>query len=386
MANTISPNMGLIIPGVGTEPGPTWASDLNSSLGILDQHNHSVGQGVQINTDGININADLPLNQNNLVSVKTVNFAALVSSLAGAAPNLGCIYVAGNELVYNDEAGNVVTITNNGSVNAGAGSITGLPSGTASASYSSGSSTFVWKSATSTPANMDGGSFIFREVVSSANGVTVSSPTSLAASYGIKWPAGLPAQTSFMTIDTSGNIGDSWFPDGTTIVINSNQVQAATVLDHGITPIKLQAMTTGTSVAVGNFAISASCGNFTTTSTGSAVTNLSVTLVTSGRPVKLGLMPVAGTASVGNVSTRNALGTPDSTIKFRRGGVVISTQEIGVDAAINTSNITEVSLTSSMFSCYDIVAAGTYTYDVLVGSTNHDTSGVLNTVLYAYEI
>lgn len=207
MANsTLSPNMGLVVPTVGQDPGPDWATNLNSSLGILDVHDHSSGKGVQITPAGLNINSDLSIHSNNLTAIKTVNFIAQSGSLAGISPNLGCIYVAGKELYYNDEVGNIVPITNNGSVNAGAGSITGLPSGTASASYSSGSQTFIWQSATSTPANMDFGSAIFRNISSGSHGVTVNAPSALGADYSLTWPS-LPAQTNVSTLDASGNMG-----------------------------------------------------------------------------------------------------------------------------------------------------------------------------------
>src|ERR1700684_4336213 len=97
MATTsITPNMNLVVPTVGPDgdPGPDWANNLNADLAILDQHNHSAGQGVQINPDGLNINADLPFNGNNLTLVNTVRFNNLLASLAGTTPNLGVIYEA----------------------------------------------------------------------------------------------------------------------------------------------------------------------------------------------------------------------------------------------------------------------------------------------------
>lgn len=208
MPSTITPNMGLIVPTVGQEPGPNWASDLNADLGTLDQHNHSSGQGVQITPAGLNINTDLPMNSNNITQINTTRYQALGSPLSGISPNLGCMYVASNELYYNDEAGNTVKITNNGSVNAGAGSISGLPSGTASASYVGVSGTFVWESATNTAANMDFASAIFRDQTLSSNGVTVSPPNSIPSDYAITWPPqNTTGSTVLLTYDTSGNIG-----------------------------------------------------------------------------------------------------------------------------------------------------------------------------------
>lgn len=249
MPNTISPNMGLIVPGVGTEPGPTWATDLNSDLGILDQHNHSAGQGVPITPSGLDINSDLSIQSNNLTFVKTVRFASQLAPISGVAPNLGIVYVAGNELYYNDEVGNVVPITNAGSVNAGAGSITGLPSGTASASYNSGTGTFIWQSSTNTAANMDNASVTIREQASMAKGVTLSSPNSLAADYTLSFPAALPGSTKILTVDTSGNIGDVYDVDNVTLDVSANLLE---VKDLGITLAKLAADVTAFLVPSGS--------------------------------------------------------------------------------------------------------------------------------------
>src|SRR6202158_1946405 len=155
MANvTLTPNMGLPSPIPGVETGPQYAIDTQSCLSLIDSHNHSPGQGVPITTNGININTDLPINGNNLTLIKTVRFQVQASPIANSGLNVGCLYVSGNEIYYNDvTGGHQVQLTNGGSVNSGAGSITGLPSGTASASFSAG--TFIWQAATATAANMD---------------------------------------------------------------------------------------------------------------------------------------------------------------------------------------------------------------------------------------
>ncbi len=205
MALTVSPNMNLQIPGVGTEAGPTYATDINSSLSIIDQHDHSVGKGVQVNPAGILINADLPMNSNNLTLVRTVRFAP-----QGADPSLpsdlGILYVVGVDIYYRDVAGNVIRITQSGSVAGSTGTITGLPSGTASAAFSAG--TFIFQAATLTGANIDGASYILRNNIASSFGLTLQPPNAMAADYSITLPV-LPVTTSFVTIDTSGNMGAS---------------------------------------------------------------------------------------------------------------------------------------------------------------------------------
>lgn len=243
MSNVIiSPNMGLPVPVVGQEPGPDWANDINACLGTLDQHDHSPGQGDQITPAGLNINSDLPINSNNLTLVKTINFAAQVSTLAGLSPNLGCLYVAGNELVYNDEAGNVVAITHNGVVNAGAGTITGLPSGTASASYQPLSETFLFQSATLTPANLDAGSIVLRNILPSSHSLTLNPQNAMASDYSITLPAANGSgNTAFLTYDTSNNIGvgPSTSQGITASNIANKTITAAQIADHTITSLQL---------------------------------------------------------------------------------------------------------------------------------------------------
>jgi len=373
--STLTPNMSLVVPTVGVELGPDWATDLNADLGILDQHNHSNGQGVQITPSGLNINADLNFNQNNLTAVKTVNFHNLSGNLAGTSPNLGCIYVAGGELVYNDEAGNVVPITHSGSVNAGAGSITGLPSGTASASFSAG--TFVWQSATNTPANMDNGSVILRNIVANSKGLTLNPPNSMAADYSLTLPS-VPAQTNVMTLDNSGNMSSITYDQ---VGVNMTSTGANAIANT-------RTRSTGTTVGAGGVAISSSSSTFSTSS-GSAVdvTNLTVTITTTGRPVYIGLQP-DGTASVSNILITSTSDTVSAVAVLVRGATTIHkshiTSILGGGVIISNNSIPPGSVWT-----VDAVAAGTYTYKVQ--TLIDDSSGTVsvafsNIKLVAYEL
>lgn len=370
--------MGLIIPTVGQEPGPEWANDINSSLGTLDQHSHVAGQGVSITPDAININADLPFNGFNANLVKTVNFQALSASLAGAVPNLGCIYVAGNELYYNDEAGNVIPITNSGSVNAGAGSITGLPSGTASASYSSGTQTFIWRSATLTPANMDGGSFIFRNITPSSFGITVAAPSGLATNYGLQFPAALPASTKILTLDNAGNIGAVYDVDNSTINVSSNLIQ---VKPGGITNTQISSSLRP--LAPFNAQqISSSSGNFSTSSASLVdITNLSVTITTNGNPV---VVAVQGDPTQGSFwyLSSNGVTTGFGQIALLRGASIVTNVNMQV---FNVS--TQISNPIPGFLYLDPQAAGTYTYKLQAYVQSSGlTLEAKNWYLVAYEI
>lgn len=205
MATTQTPNMGLVVPGVGTEIGPNWANEVNADLSVLDSHNHSSGQGVQVPSAGININGDLAFNDFNATILRSARFFSQTVPLA-LSTDVGCIYVSGVDLYYNDVSGNQIRITQAAAVAGASGTITGLPSGTASAAYNSGSQTFIFQSAMNTPANIDGASFILRNLSASSNGYTLNPPTAMATNYSVTFPI-TPAATSVMTMASSGNMG-----------------------------------------------------------------------------------------------------------------------------------------------------------------------------------
>lgn len=196
--------MGLPIPIVGTTPGPDYATDINASLTLIDQHDHSSGYGVAITPTGLNINAALPFGNNNLTGVRSVRFQTQSSPLALAA-DLGCLYESGVDLYYNDGSGNQVRLTQSGGVAGSVGSIASLAS-PASATYVAGSGTFVWQSAANTPAIMDSASVIIRNPTAAANGVTIAAANALAAGYTLTLPAALPAATNFMAVSSTGAI------------------------------------------------------------------------------------------------------------------------------------------------------------------------------------
>jgi hypothetical protein len=125
--------------------------------------------------------------------------------------------------------------------------------------------------------------------------------------------------------------------------------------------------------------VSASSGAFTTSSNFAVdVTNLTVTITTTGRPVVLVVQP-DGTSPI---AAFEAYGTGDSagTVKFLRGASTIA-EFLAPTATVSAT----ASLPALLF--VDAVAAGTYTYKVQAFSTN--VVGVLhlsNAVLMAYEL
>lgn len=234
----ISPNMNLPIPGVGQTLGPTWATDLNNSLTLIDQHNHTSGYGVPIPPSGLNINADLTMNNNNLIAIKSLRITP--GSILAGASDLACLFVNAADLYYNDGVGNHVRITQNGGVAGTPGSISNLTS-PASASYVAANETFVWQSDANTPANMDNASIILRNLSANSFGLTLNPPAAMGADYNLTLPA-LPASQKIMTLDASGNMAAPYSIDNVTLQIAANVIQVkntnvtTVAIDTTITP------------------------------------------------------------------------------------------------------------------------------------------------------
>lgn len=401
--------MSLPIPSAGQEPGPQYASDVNNSFTIVDGHTHNPGSGVQITTSGLNINADLLINNNNLTLVRSTRFQPQGSPLSGAM-DLGCVYESGVDLYYNDGNGNQIRITSGGAIVGTAGSISGLVP-PASASYNTGSGTFIWQSGATIPANMDFASAIFRNMTAGSNGVTVSAPAALGSNYTLVLPT-IPGTTNFVSLDTSGNLAAVWNVDNTTINFTGNNIQikpgsigqtqfssplnitgvqldpSANILGTQLDPL---ANILGTQldpaanilrsqIEIPGQQLSPSSGAFATASGGGAfVPGLSINITTEGNPVIVGIMANPGSNDAyisGSTSGVNNYGS----LRVIRSGATVT---MGTVPGITGGDTIVV---SPSFQGIDVVGAGTYNYTLqLVGGSGMLVS-VNNIVLFAYEM
>lgn len=366
MANFIlTPLMSLPNPVPGADPGPDYANNLQSSLNILDQHNHSPGSGNQVNPSGIDINSDLTFNTaNNAVDLRTARFTPQVAPLS-LPTDLGAVYVSGADLFYNDTAGNQVQITSAGAVLA---TSSGISSGTASASFVS--SVLVVNANTNTPANIRGGSLLLGNNIASSHFLTLAPPSAMGNDYQLNLPA-IPGATSFMTLDTSGNMAGS--------IATSGGITSTNIANNGISRPNLP--------LVGQQQ-SSSCGSFgpIVSATGSPITNLTVTITTTGRPVMVSLQGDGTQNNSFNAST-GFLST-GSSFQCIVGMVRDNTTFLNY---VNMPNL-DPSLPPAWFppsalNCIDVVSAGTHTYEVVVSAVG--SSGQFfasHMILTAYEL
>jgi hypothetical protein len=293
MANFISsPNMSLPLPVIGVDPGPDYASNQNAAFTILDGHTHITGSGVPITTAAININADLSFSNFNATLLRSTRFASQAAAISGAS-DLNCLYFAGGNLYANDGSGNQIKITSGGNVNA---TSSGISSGSASAAFSSG--VLIVNSASTIPANIQGGSILLGNNVASSNFLTLSPPT-LSSNYTLTLPA-IPAGSSFVTIDTSGNLGTASSISPSQIA--SNSITNAQLLNNTITAAKI-ANNTITNSQISTATISS--GIYTPGV--NAVQNCSVVMNTAAYMNVNGVVTVAGSFALTIGSAPNVL-------------------------------------------------------------------------------
>jgi hypothetical protein len=153
---------------------------------------------------------------------------------------------------------------------------------------------------------------------------------------------------------------------------------------------------TGTTVSAGNVAISESSNSFNTSSQPRVdVTNLSVTITTSGRPIFIGCVPDNSGIQGSGINLRRNLvttGNAQGTIFLVRGDsttVFSIPLSVRAEAVVSgSSDQSGTSITPLSFGTIDVQPAGTYTYKMQVNnaSPNISTISVTRCKLLAYEL
>lgn len=366
MATTITTQyMNLQLPIPGQTLGPEWALDLNAALTQIDAHTHQPGLGQPVPTNGININADLPFNSLNATLLRSSRYVNQNSPLALVA-DVTCVYASGGDLWYNNAIGQQVQITAGSSINvAGTGTIGGdygQPGVPATVVYFVvPSNTYYFFQNTNQYAPLAVGPITISGTAANAKGVTLQSDPSLSANYSMTFPLALPVSTKILTVDSAGHIGDAYDVDGATITVTSNVIA---VPPQGIQQVNLASRATGTTVPAGGVAVSTESGTFTTSSRSLVdVTNMTVTITTTGRPV---MLMMQGAASDSLIQMESDVGGVAIMVT-----VILNTTNAMTVAAYETDGI--VNGTSSLrinagpLQALDMTVnglPGTYTYKV----------------------
>lgn len=372
-----TPYMSLTLPNPTQQLGPLWATQLNTALRAVDSHTHVAGQGQQVPTAGININADLAYNSYNLTLIRSARFFSQTSKTSvSAGTDLGCLFVAGAELWYNDTAGNQVQLTASGAVNvSSAGQISGMSGTTATATYSSGSTLFTFSSATNTPAFMTIGKLNLSLSGASPAIASILPSSSMGASFNLTLPSALPASNSFVTSDTSGNLGYLTKTGGitgsmiaaltidtanlanssvTTAKITDSNVTTAKIADSNVTTAKIaDSNVTTAKIADSNVTGAKIAAGTITGSNLSSTISLPAASTLAGRP------PIVQLGSTYLAVIRGAVSSGGSPI----GGEAFTSTRIGVgryNVTFNTTFTSTPAVTANVIGAvgYCVIAAG----------------------------
>jgi hypothetical protein len=326
MANTtISPNMNLPVPVPGVDPGPDWATNVNACFQGIDQHSHIPGQGVPVTPAGLNISSDLSFGSNNATQLRSTRYVSQTAAIAGAQ-DLACSFVLNGDLYYIDSSSNLIRITQGGSVTGATGTITGLPSGTASASYSAG--TFTFQSATNTGATGSFGPVAIGSTTPSTKQVTLSANPTQAANYGLILPTVQGGVRSVMMNDGSGNLSFVSSTGTGSVVLSSSPTISSPILTGTIS----------TGLTANQFVGTDGSSNLTTVSTPSIV------LATDGSGNAAGIV-YRGTGSILQADKTFAVTITSGVVSFDFGNPGYdATKYIWTANVVNPNGNTIVSL------------------------------------------
>lgn len=110
-----TPYMNLNLPVPSVTLGAQWAQDINDAMALIDSHDHSTGDGAKVKPNGMNINADLDIQQNQLLNVGALGLFTQNAVLSGPLNALKMHSYAG-DLYYTNSSGSVVQITEGGTI------------------------------------------------------------------------------------------------------------------------------------------------------------------------------------------------------------------------------------------------------------------------------
>lgn len=115
----VDPNTGIKVPTVGVDPGEDYAVNVSDALTKLSALTHTGASnldGIQIPTQGLNINEDLSFQSNNATNFRSTRYVDQPASLVGVG-DIDCVYFENGDLWINDGTGTPIQITSGGLVN-----------------------------------------------------------------------------------------------------------------------------------------------------------------------------------------------------------------------------------------------------------------------------
>jgi hypothetical protein len=349
-----TPNMALTLPVVSQTPGPTWASEINADLSLIDSHNHTSGNGALVPVAGLDINADLSLDTHALTDVTKVVL------LNGASATSNSVYAVAGNLWWTNGGGTPVQITSGNAVNVGgSGSIGGMILNCAVV-YSSGLLSYAFFDETGAKASLICDSISLDQTVLSPSG-----------SVSLTLPSTVPAGNSFVVGSSTG----------------ATSATLSLVSQTGYVTKDMQAPAT-ISIQSPQTSLSAVTSSFTD------LTN-PITITTSGRPVFIGVMGGNSLSSSfelepGSPSTTGQIG---AFLQFdiQTGASPSFQTNINSFSAVAVNGTDDFNIPLSSMSCVVALPAGTHVIKlqgryITGGLYQQATITAVFARIYAYEL
>lgn len=347
--STVTTNMNLELPEVGTTPVAEAASQLVTALESIDTHNHSSGSGVQITPAGMNINDSVDFNNNAITDVASVTLYDNVSAPAGGGSNRNKVSAANGELYFTDGSGVPIQITSGGGLDITvSGGWTGdYSSSAAEAKYTAVSTTFklLQDGINNQAGILDIGDIKLRTTTAGVSSyITLKSPT-LGGSYTITFPTAAPASTSVVTMNSAGTLAntralsiDSVTTTGAGVIGATLGVSGATTLSStlGVTDAATLSSTLG---VTGAATLSSTLGV-------TGATTLSSTLGVTGTTTLSSTLGVTGATTLSSTLAVTGAATLYSSLDVTGATALSST--LGVTGATTLSSTLGVTGTSTL--------------------------------------
>jgi hypothetical protein len=227
-----TPNMGLTLP---TDGGSfdIWDTILDTAFGLIDSHNHTTGQGVQVPTAALDINADLPFSSSgtnfSATQLLAAEFTPSATTLVAGYANALFANSSDNNLYWRNSSGTNVQMTSGSSLNV-AGFVGGI-----GGDYSSVSALLSYVDADKDYLLQQEGSprpwagirtgdvQIYQKAASITSAVILQSPAGLAATYTLVLPTAAAAAVGYLRNDGSGNLS---FAQSYTLLVPASAADA----------------------------------------------------------------------------------------------------------------------------------------------------------------
>lgn len=220
---------------------------------------------------------------------------------------------------------------------------------------------------------------LYETTAGTGNGITIACPSTPSA-WTLTLPASAPASTLYAAVSSLGAMS----------FVSADSIGSAMTSTGANAISATRTRATGASVAAGGVAISSSSGSFSYNTDASYVdvTNLSVTIVSSGRPIQIMVISAGTTASSScGLFAESVVSAGHISMFLRLKRDATTVVDTCLQQYIPAASGVGIIVPGSAMQFIDTPAAGTYTYKMQVARGNSNSTARVNDCkLLAFEL